>query len=87
MVSYCSPWKFLSNGHLVFNIQIFPHEVIANQSEKVGKICQLSFADIVHTELSVYIKIALPTISRMVFWALGDKNRSEKWSQVNDRRL
>ena len=31
-----SPWQVLSNGHLVFNIEIFPHEVIANQSEKVG---------------------------------------------------
>ena len=87
MLLFCSPWKILSNGHLVFNIQTFTHEAIANQSEKVGKICQLSFAGIVHTELSVYIKIALTTISRMVFWALGDKKRSEKRSQVNDRRL
>ena len=26
----------LSNGHLVFNFEIFPYEAIANQSNKVG---------------------------------------------------
>ena len=36
MVSFCSPWKSLSNGHLVFDIQIFPHKAKANQSENVG---------------------------------------------------
>ena len=32
MVSFCSPWKSLSNGHLVFIFKIFSHKVIANQS-------------------------------------------------------
>ena len=36
MVSFCSPWKSLSNGHLVFNFKILSHEAIANQSERVG---------------------------------------------------
>ena len=36
MLLFCSPWKVLSNSHLVFNIRIFPNEAIANQSEKVG---------------------------------------------------
>ena len=35
MVSFCSPWKSLFNGHLVFDIQIFPYKAKADPSVKV----------------------------------------------------
>ena len=42
---------------------------------------------ICYSFMAIFSKFSLPTISRMVFWASGDRKWSEKRSQVNARRL
>ena len=56
-VSYCSPWKTLSNGHLVFNIQIFPCEAIVNQRWKGWNIPNAKTTICRRSEKCTFIKM------------------------------